>query len=135
MMSQFRATPSGRTAILAVLGLLAVPLSAAAAPFCVKTQAIPPQCIYFDASSCNQQAQAQGGTCTVNTPEVHVATGIGHYCLFTSEQVSFCIYPDRAACDAEAQHQQGVCVMAPDAPESSAPDPYRDVRPLMAGGG
>jgi hypothetical protein len=135
MRSQFRTAPAGRTAIVVGLGLLAVPLSAAAAPFCVQTQALPPQCIYFDAGACNQRARELGGTCSVNTAETHVATGLGHYCLFTSNQVSLCIYPDRDACDTEARHQQGVCVMAPNTPESPAPDPYRDVRPLMVGGG
>jgi hypothetical protein len=75
-----------------------------------------------------------GGTCTVNTEEAHLSAGLGHFCLFTAAQVSACIYPERAACDAEAKHQHGVCVAAPNATESPAPDPYRDVRPLTDGG-
>jgi hypothetical protein len=37
-------------------------------------------------------------------------------------------------CNVEAQHQHGVCVEAPNRPESPGPDPFRDVRPLTAGG-
>jgi hypothetical protein len=135
MWSRFRGTSCGRTAIVVWLGFLAIPLSAAAAPFCVQSEALPQQCIYYDASECNQRAQQLGGTCTVNTEEVSATAGLGHYCLFTSNGVSLCIYADRGSCNQEAEHQQGVCVMAPNVPESPAPDPYRDIRPLMAGGG
>ena len=134
MKSQSRGSPRGRITVVAGLALLASPLPVVAAPFCVQTQAIPPQCIYFDARSCNDRAREMGGTCSVNTAEVHISAGLGHYCLLTSAQVSACIYPDRGPCDADAQHQGGVCVMAPETPESPAPDPYRDVRPLMVGG-
>ncbi len=135
MRSQSYMIPSGRTAIMILLGVLAAPLPAAAAPFCVQTQALPQQCIYYDANECNKRAMQLGGSCAVNTQEVSVSAGLGHYCLFTSSGASFCIYPDRAACDQEAEHQHGVCVIAPDTPESPAPDPYRDVRPLSVGGG
>jgi hypothetical protein len=134
MKSQSGGSPRGRMTAVAGLALLAIPLPVVAAPFCVQTQAIPPQCIYFDAESCNDRAREMGGTCSVNTAEAHISAGLGHYCLFTSAQVSACIYPDRGACDAEAQHQHGVCVAEPNPSESPTPDPYRDVRPLMVGG-
>jgi hypothetical protein len=113
---------------------LVTPLPAVAAPFCVQTQAIPPQCIFFDASSCDTRALQMGGTCIANPAEVHVSIGLGHYCLLTSSLVFACIYADRAPCDVDAQHQHGVCIIAPNRPESPAPDPYRDVRPSMVGG-
>ena len=113
--------------------LLIAPVPVLASPFCVQTQAIPPQCIYVDAASCNARAHEMGGTCTVNPAEVHVAQGLGHYCLLTSGKVSSCIYTERDTCDQEARHQQGVCIQAPGRPESPGPDPYRDIRPLMAG--
>lgn len=75
-----------------------------------------------------------GGLCSVNPREVRVSSGLGHYCLLTSSLVSSCIYADRADCDRDAKQQQGVCVIAPKRPESPAPDPYRDIRPSMAGG-
>ena len=134
MTSQTSGAPRCRMATVAGLVLLAAPLPVAAAPFCVQTEAIPPQCIYFDARSCNDRAHEMGGTCSVNAEEAHISVGLGHYCLFTSAQVSACIYPERDACDAEAKHQHGVCVAAPNATESPAPDPYRDVRPLTVGG-
>jgi hypothetical protein len=113
--------------------VLAGPVPALASPFCVQTQALPPQCMYVDAGSCNARANQLGGTCTVNPAELHVTPGLGHYCLLTSGHVSSCVYADRADCDREAQHQQGVCVQSPSRPESPGPDPYRDIRPLMAG--
>ena len=120
-------------AMLIGAALLAAPLPVLAASYCVQTQAIPPQCIYTDPASCNARAKQMGGSCTVNPAEVHVSTGLGHYCLLTSGTVSSCIYTDQADCAREATHQQGVCVEAPDSPESPAPDPYREVRPLMVG--
>jgi hypothetical protein len=113
--------------------LLALPLPAAAAPFCVETQAIPPQCIYFDANSCNQRARELRGFCSANESEVHATASLGHYCLLTSSQVSLCIYTDRGDCDRDAQRQHGVCVQAAQLPESPGADPYRDIRPSMAG--
>jgi hypothetical protein len=121
-----------RGVAVALLTLVAPPVTQAA-PFCVQTAAIPPQCIFVDAGSCSERATHMGGTCTVNPAEVHVSPGLGHYCLLTSSLVSSCIYADRGACDLEAQHQRGVCVDAPSRPESPTADPYRDIRPSMAG--
>ena len=81
-----------------------------AAPFCVHTKAIPPQCIYFDPSSCNKRAIQMGGICTANEDEVKVTSGIGHYCLVTSGMASFCSYASRDTCDRDARQQQGVCI-------------------------
>ncbi len=113
--------------------LLAVPVPAVAAPFCVYTEALPPQCLYFDASSCNERAKQLGGFCSANEAEVKVLGAIGHYCLLTSSLSSSCIYVDRADCNRDAQQQHGVCVEAPARPESPGADPYRDIRPSMAG--
>jgi hypothetical protein len=123
-----------KTALLAGALALLAPAAAVAAPFCVQSQTIPPQCLYYDASECNQRALQLGGNCTVNPQEVHVSVGLGHYCLLTSSLVSSCIYADATACAAEAKHEQGACIEAPTRPESPAADPYRDVRPSMAGG-
>ncbi len=116
--------------------LLAVPGSAIAAPFCIQTEALPPQCIYYDAGSCNQRAQSMNGTCSINPNDVAIrlTPSIGHYCLVTSGMASLCIYPDQDTCQKEAARQQGACIIAPGRPESPAADPYRDVRPGNAGG-
>jgi hypothetical protein len=106
-----------------------------AAPFCVQTEAVPPECLYFDAASCETRARQMKGQCTVNTAELHVAPGIGHYCLITSGPVTSCLYLDASSCDAEAKRQHGVCVSQPARAESPSPDPYRIIRPLTAGGG
>jgi hypothetical protein len=120
--------------VTALMGaLMTAPVSVMASPFCVQTQAIPPQCIYVDAASCNARAAQMHGTCTVNPTEARVSPGLGHYCLLTSGQVSACIYASRDDCERDALHQQGVCVDSPGRPESPGPDPYRDVRPLLVG--
>lgn len=119
-----------------LFGLLVwvAPATAVAAPFCVQTQAIPPQCIFFDAASCNKRANELGGSCTVDPKQTTVSSGVGHYCLLTSSMVSYCVYSDAGQCNREALHQQAVCIQAPARPESPGADPYREVRPLMAGG-
>jgi len=114
--------------------LLALPLPAVAAPFCVQTQSVPPQCIYVDAASCNERARQMQGYCSVNEDEVKLSGGLGHYCLLTSSLVSMCIYTDRGICERDAQQERGACVEAPLRPESPGPDPYHDIRPSMAGG-
>jgi hypothetical protein len=114
--------------------LLAIPVPASAAPFCVETQAVPPQCIYYDANSCSQRAGQLGGLCSVNENELHLTPSIGHYCLVTAGMASQCIYADQNTCAQDAQRQQGACVLAPNRPESPAVDPYRYTRPSNAGG-
>lgn len=118
-----------------LLVLLTASLPATAAPFCVESEALPPQCIYFDAGSCNDRAKQLQAYCSVNESEVHtnVTAALGHYCLLTSTQVSMCIYTDRGNCERDAQQQRGVCVQAPVLPESPTVDPYRNIRPSMAG--
>jgi hypothetical protein len=119
--------------LLQVLALV-VPLPAGAAPFCVHTESVPPQCIYYDAGSCNQRAAQMGGQCSVNPNDVRLTPSIGHYCLVTSGMASLCIYTDQTSCQQEAQRQRGACIIAPARPESPAADPYRDTRPSNAGG-
>ena len=69
----------------------------------------------------------------MNLAEAHVSPGLGHHCLLTAARASACIYVDRSDCEREAQRQQGVCIDEPGRPESPAADPYRDIRPSMAG--
>ena len=114
---------------------LAAARSAVAAPYCVRTDSIAPQCLYYDAASCNERARQMHGYCSINTAELRIAPGIGHFCLLTSGNVSNCLYPDAGSCDAEAKRQHGLCVSAPARDESPAPDPYHHVRPLTVGGG
>src|SRR6476619_6196494 len=112
---------------------LAMPLPAVAAPFCVYSEALPPQCIYFDAASCDKRAKQLKAYCSVNGNEVQLSTAMGHYCVLTSGLVSSCVYVDLANCIREALQQRGVCVKSTSLPESPAADPYHDVRPSMAG--
>jgi hypothetical protein len=122
---------------LTLLAMMVLPISrlAIAAPFCVQTEAVPPQCLYYDAATCNARAKQMSGYCTVNTAELHIAPGIGHFCLLTSGNVSTCLYPDADSCNAEARRQNGLCVAAPARDESPAPDPYQHIRPLTVGSG
>ena len=114
--------------------MLAAPCTGLAAPFCVQTQAIPPQCLYFDAGECGKRATQMGGICVVNPAEFHVSGTLGHYCLLTSDRVMSCIYTDPGTCAAEAQHQHGACILAPERPESPARRSVSRGAPSMAGG-
>ena len=118
-----------------ILAVAAVAPGANAAPFCVQTQAIPPQCLYFDATSCDAAAKKMNGYCSINERELHVAGGVGHFCMVSSTLVSNCVYPDDASCEADARHNNGVCVEQPTRAESPPPDPYRSIRPLTVGAG
>lgn len=114
--------------------ILAMPAVAVAMPYCVQTQAIPPQCIYLEPGPCQQRATQMGGSCTVNPAEVQVTHGLGHYCLITPGQITQCMFTDEGPCVQEAQRQNGACIQEPNRPESPTPDPYREIRPSMAGG-
>jgi hypothetical protein len=113
--------------------LLAMPLPAVAAPFCVYSEALPPQCIYFDPASCAKRATQLGAYCSVNGNEVQLSTALGHYCLVTSGLHSSCIYVDEANCTRDARQQGGACVKSETSPDSPAADPFHDIRPPMAG--
>jgi hypothetical protein len=114
--------------------LLAVPLPAIAAPLCVESETVPPQCFYYDAGACNQRAAQMGGHCSVNSNELRLTPSIGHYCLLTTGLTALCIYTDENMCQQEARRQQGACIIAPSRPESPPVDPYSATRPSNAGG-
>jgi hypothetical protein len=113
--------------------LMTLPVPAIAAPFCVQTQTVPPQCIFYDAASCQQRATQLNGSCMVNANEVRLTPSIGHYCLVTGGSAAECIYVDITSCDKEARRQQGACIIAPARPESPTPDPFALTRPSNAG--
>ena len=110
-------------------------LPAAAAPYCVQTEGVGPQCLYFDPASCDVRAKQINGYCTVNAAELSIPPGIGHYCLLSSGNVASCFYLDSDSCNAESKRHHGVCVSAAARDESPPADPFRHTRPLTAGGG
>ena len=119
--------------VLAGLGLLASTVagfSARAAPFCLQNQAVPPQCIYYDANSCRRDAARQGAWCIVNPDAVGTAQpGGGSYCMVTSGGVSVCNFSDGVSCAREAAHEGGACVAAPTPPVVNTPNPYQYLQP------
>ena len=123
--------------VMAAFAVAVMPFApgAHAAPFCVQTQGVPPQCLYVDSASCDAYARRVGGYCTVNMAELQIAPGIGHFCLLTAGPVASCFYADSPSCEAEAKRQHGVCITAPSRAESPPPDPFRSIRPLTVGGG
>jgi hypothetical protein len=114
--------------------LLTLPGSAIAAPFCLTSDAIPPQCIYYDAGLCQREAGHQVAECVVNTKEVRLTPSIGAYCLVTSTLASQCIYHDLDSCSKSAAPQQATCVRAAaGAGNPGGPDPFALTRPGNAG--
>ena len=111
--------------VAAASGLLAQ--TAAAAPFCVTNQAVPPQCIYHDAAICARDARQQGGTCATNPKEFKLAAGAGQYCVITTSQISLCEFADRNTCAQEATRQHGTCIDAPQRRAFGTPDPYSPI--------
>lgn len=113
-----------RTAPVFLLGFLALPAMAYAAPFCIESQALSPICIYYDAASCQKEANRQGGVCSANPNEVKLSSNVGQYCLVTSDGSSQCIYSDRGSCATDAVREHGACTSSPILAPSGAPDPY-----------
>lgn len=107
-----------------LFGLVVLPSSVLAAPFCIQSQALSPICIYYDANSCRLEAEHQRAICSVNTDEVTLAPNVGQYCLVTSQSTSLCMYSDRGTCTADAERQHGACTNAPVVAPSAAPDPF-----------
>lgn len=105
---------------------LLLPLGVNAAPFCVTTQGLPPDCIYDDTASCRNRAFQLKGVCTVNTAEITTSYGTEKYCMVDSTRVPQCIYIDRSSCDS-AVSGGSVCVNNTfrDINEEQ-PDPYQN---------
>lgn len=116
-------TPAACGVLLA--GLLVTP--ALAAPFCIRNQVIPPQCLYYDPQQCQHEAQRQNAECVVNPTEMQLTAGYGKYCVVTSGGVSNCNYTDQNTCIRVANQQSGACTLAPTDQPFQAPDPYSPV--------
>ena len=112
---------------LLVLGIL-MPAAGHAAPFCLQSDAIPPQCIYFDAALCAKDAAKQGGECSANRAEVVLVPNVGKYCMVTSQRASLCIYASITSCQNAAKAQGGACVELYGT-GSGAPNPYNQFNP------
>ena len=97
---------------------------AAAAPFCLQNQGMTPQCIYYDPTICQRDAQKQNAQCGTNPREVKVTAGTGQYCLVTQERVSVCHYQDLGSCLSAARNQHAVCTGSPNRSPTRPPDPY-----------
>ncbi len=109
-----------------LLGTLIAATPAFAAPFCVQTEALPPQCLFFDAGSCQKQAARMKGWCTGNPEALNIAPGIGRTCLVTSGMATSCEYDNPASCAREAAHEGGVCVQSPPPrPAGNTANPYQ----------
>jgi hypothetical protein len=109
---------------LLLTGIL-TPAPGHAAPFCLQSESIPPQCIYVDAALCARDAAKQGGECTANKNEFRLTPNIGKYCVVTSQLVSLCIYADIDSCQKAATSQHGACVESPGGTGGSGgPNPY-----------
>ena len=108
-----------------VLAALCPAPVALAAPFCLETATVPPQCIYYDARECRREAAHQGGGCVVNPAEIAVRPGTGEFCVATSSGATNCDYSDTNNCARDALQQGGVCIPAPPQAAGNVPDPYR----------
>jgi hypothetical protein len=116
----------GSASLLAAIAvLMAQPV--VAAPFCISSQVLPPQCIYYDAQQCNKEAQRQGAVCGTNPADVKLTDGPGQFCVVTSGRFSVCAYLDRPTCEQEAARQHGTCAVSSRHVSVGSPDPFSTV--------
>ena len=108
------------------------PRKSEAAPFCLSTLGIAPQCLYYDADICRRDALKQGGSCEPNPEETRVGYGSGQYCLVISQGASLCSYFDRDSCEIDARRQHGACYFDTQK-ATGAPDPSTSSRQIGAG--
>lgn len=110
-------------------GLMMRPV--AAAPFCVRTPAVPSRCLYVDPGECRSSARAQGGECVANPAEPRPVNGTGRYCIVVSGGSLECEYPDRSPCERAAARMGSGCVEAPRTGGGEMPlaDPFQALRP------
>lgn len=110
--------------------LAAAPAPTLAAPFCIQSQSLPPQCNYYDASECEKDAAKQGGYCNANPENARIVPNVGQYCMVTSGGATSCVYADRQSCMADAAREGGACTDAPELAPYRAPNPYSAINGL-----
>ena len=117
-------------AVVLALALLAPAGPILAAPFCVQTQSVPAQCLYFDATSCARRAAELNGSCSANPAELKITAGFSTYCVVDSTRIPQCLYASFDSCVAEAARKHALCIRAqrPPAP-GQAEDPFQLIRP------
>lgn len=110
--------------------LVLLPLQAHAAPFCVRTAAVPSRCLYVDPAECRREARTQGGECVVDPTVSLPVHGTSRYCIVVSGAALECAYPDRSPCERPATRMGSGCVEAPPSGgETPLVDPFLAVRP------
>jgi hypothetical protein len=96
---------------LAALATLAWSASAQAAPYCIQSVGLPPQCLFGDVSQCRREALRVNGVCGLNPKEVLLPkTPAGRFCLVHNGPIVECIYVDRRTCDTESARRSAICV-------------------------
>jgi hypothetical protein len=102
-----------------VIGLTLVAWSsqpAAAAPFCLTSNVLTPQCIYTDPVECSHRAAQIHGACAANPAEMRAFSGNQEFCVTDATRTGLCAYPDQASCDHAVERRAGsVCVRQPTA--------------------
>lgn len=97
-----------------VAAVLLAAHAAAAAPFCVVGQGVPPQCLYADPSDCRVRAAQLNGTCAANPEEFSMPVSAGPYCVTDATRSLTCGYLDLRSCTLAAERRQGsVCIAGP----------------------
>ena len=118
---------SARRGLIAAIGLIAP--GAWAAPYCVQSRTIPPQCIYVDANECSKRAQQMQGSCSVNPNEIKISSAVSAYCVTDSTRNLQCGFASYDSCSSEASRRHGFCVRV----EPSAPNlgsaAFEQIRP------
>jgi hypothetical protein len=111
--------------VVASVLLLATPVAAMAAPFCLALPTGAPQCIYYDGAECSRQANRQNGVCQTNPTAVRLPTSrVGDYCLVMPDGHATCGYADPAQCSRDALAQKGACARSAGALPKQLPDAY-----------
>jgi hypothetical protein len=111
--------------VAAAAMVLASPIAAIAAPYCLLISNAAPQCMYYDGRDCARDAGRQNGSCIANPNEVHVAASqIGQYCVIVAGGYSTCGYADPNECARDALQQKGVCSRSSGAPPQQLPNAY-----------
>jgi hypothetical protein len=111
--------------VTATAMLLASPIGAIAAPYCLVLPNGTPLCQYVDGTTCSADAVRQNGTCQVNPAEVRVpASRVGEYCVIMQNGASVCGYADGVVCTHDALRQKGACQLSAGSPPQQLPNDY-----------
>jgi hypothetical protein len=98
------------------------PKVSVAAPFCVESVGLTPECWYYDVNQCKKEAGKIHARCSANLREITVSAKGVAFCVVDSTKRPECAFQNRESCeDAAARRSGAICFETSAPPDKDSP--------------